>query len=109
MKKDRSHEKKSTPEETMKFYEEIISFCSEGVVLVNDKLKITYVTPNITDLLGYPRESLIQTFLPDYVHPDDKNKATSGIVIASSRAGCQIIPRCRVRKSNNDGYGFAFT
>ena len=63
--------------------------------------RILYVSPNISDVLGYEPREIVGTFLIDHLHPDDTERGIHAFASAVG-AGDQIHETLRYRHRNGD-------
>lgn len=63
--------------------------------------RILYVSPNITDVLGFTPEQIVGTFLVDHLHPDDADRGLEAFAMAVGD-GDRIHETLRYRDSSGD-------
>ena len=64
-------EKQETLKEPEKKYRTLIDNISDVIVEVNLNREFTYISPQVSDILGYQPHELIGTKVPKIFHPDD--------------------------------------
>ncbi|HYF46778.1 MAG TPA: diguanylate cyclase, partial [Acidimicrobiales bacterium] len=80
----------------------VVQHLSDLVVVTDDTLEVTYVTPSVLALLGRDAQSLPGRQLSDLVHPDDRPLLAS----LSTRAGVSEKGLVRLRHSDGSDRSF---
>ena len=62
---------------------------------------IRYVSPSVKEVLGYEPEEMLGTLVPDYIHPDDREKAERGVEMLLAEPSVRVEP-IRYRKKYGD-------
>jgi len=62
-------------EETRDFYQKILDYSSDFVIIVDPSGIIDYVSPAVERVMGYPAEELEGTNSFDFPHPEDRERA----------------------------------
>jgi PAS domain S-box-containing protein len=62
-------------EETRDFYQKILDYSSDFVIIVDPSGTIEYVSPAVQRVMGYPAEKLVGTNSFEFPHPDDRERA----------------------------------
>lgn len=57
----------------------MLESAATGIFLIQDG-KWVYVSPLFSEISGYTSEEMIGTYAPDYVHPDDREKAMQNAI-----------------------------
>ena len=99
--------------ETGRFREKYLNaIMSKGVsflAILDDKLRMRYVSPSIKQLLGYTVHKFSAGELSDYVHPDDL-KILDKILITTMRyPGRSLSSELRMRHNNGSWHCFEFS
>ncbi|MGH7447924.1 MAG: hybrid sensor histidine kinase/response regulator, partial [Longimicrobiales bacterium] len=78
-------------------FRSLIENASDGVLILSAERLITYQSPAVERILGYPPESMIGTSLFDLVHPDDHAEVTESFtdVMTQDGHGKSVEFRCR--------------
>ncbi|CCH85860.1 putative Diguanylate cyclase/phosphodiesterase with PAS/PAC sensor(S) [Modestobacter italicus] len=72
---------------------------TDTVVLLDDRLTVTWVSPAITDLLGVEPQAVVGRPIADTVHPDD----AAGLVSAMAAPGDEAVRTRSARVRHRDG------
>ncbi len=57
------------------FYRNLIAESLDGILLTDEKGKISFVSPSVTNILGYRPDQLKDGMMFDYVYPGDREEA----------------------------------
>jgi len=60
--------------ESEELFKSIVENNSNLVTLTDEQGIVTYLSPQCEDVIGYPASEIIGLIMPDFIHPDDKNK-----------------------------------
>jgi PAS domain S-box-containing protein len=81
-------------------YRNMVERANDGIVIVIDKA-IQYVNPRLTDMLGYAKETLLDTNPFQYIHPEDISRTKD--LYTRRLAGEDIPSVYEVRLRKKDG------
>jgi PAS domain S-box-containing protein len=80
----------------------LIDNSSEGVVLMNEKAELTYISQTAKKIFEYPNQKLSKIKSFDYIHQEDKNKVKETFLYLLRHPGKKVTVQYRVRHS--EGY-----
>jgi diguanylate cyclase (GGDEF)-like protein/PAS domain S-box-containing protein len=79
---------------------------SSDVTMVISDARLTYVSPSVTRVLGYPEDDLAEIRYVDLIHPDDKQGVVDAVVAMMGEQGGSGLIECRLR--HRDGHWVPF-
>ena len=86
-------------EERERLHRQILETANEGIVMVDEEQRITFVNQKIEALFGYTPEEVLDTFALAYFHPEDLDRAATQA--AKNREGNHV--RHLLRLIHKDG------
>ncbi|SMP43599.1 PAS domain S-box-containing protein [Desulfonatronum zhilinae] len=86
-------------EERERLHRQILETANEGIVMVDEEQRITFVNQKIEALFGYTPEEVVDTFALAYFHPEDLDRAATQA--AKNREGNHV--RHLLRLIHKDG------
>ncbi|MEV6598794.1 EAL domain-containing protein [Actinoplanes sp. NPDC051346] len=70
------------------------------ITIIDVRGILLYASPGLERALGYTPEQVEGTSVIDYIHPDDRQPATSALTAALSRFGCRSVWQARYRHAD---------
>lgn len=89
-------------QQSEQFYRNLIADSSDGILLTNQKGCISFVSGSVQKLLGYRPAELIDTYIFDFLHPDDLELGLATFFNEPGDSEKQRMIRVRLRKHNGE-------
>ena len=86
---------------TDEYYRSLVQNSLDFIALRDPDNTIRYVSPSVKEVLGYEPEEMLGTLIPDYIHPDDQEKAERGVETLLAEPSVRVEP-IRYRKKYGD-------
>ncbi|MFD1096314.1 PAS domain S-box protein [Salegentibacter chungangensis] len=71
-------------------FKSLVQDGSDITAIINEEYAYTYVSPNVTSILGHQPEEMLGNKFVDYIHPDDLEKIMDNESLLSDRKRVQI-------------------
>ncbi len=84
------------------FYRNLITDSLDGLLLTDEKGDISFVSPSVTNILGYQVSELLGRNMFNYVHPEDLQQGIAAFEAEVKMAAAVKFINIRLLKKNND-------
>ncbi len=92
----------NSPQQIEERFRSLVQNSSDVIAIVSPDAKIQYVSPSVERVFGYPPEDLLNKKLFDYLHPEDKTKMKSLLILSATQPNSTNTNQLRFIHSNGN-------